>query len=70
MAYASTAPSLSDKTTYPYFGRTVLSDSKLTSVIIDTCKRIGWKNMAVLYQDDTWGLGLAEAVNTAAAELD
>eukprot|EP00961_Rhodomonas_salina_P142922 1923823-Rhodomonas_salina.1 len=26
--------------------------------------------MSVLYQDDTWGSGLAEAINTAAAELD
>eukprot|EP00961_Rhodomonas_salina_P040185 540066-Rhodomonas_salina.1 len=70
VGYASRAPSLSDKLTYPYFARTVMSDSTLIWSILQVCKLMGWSSISVLYQDDAWGKGVAEAINTAAGHLN
>jgi ABC-type branched-subunit amino acid transport system substrate-binding protein len=58
ISYASTSPSLSDRTKYPYFMRNVASDADQGLAISDLVAGFGWTKGATINTDDSYGTGL------------
>jgi branched-chain amino acid transport system substrate-binding protein len=58
LSYASSSPTLSDKTTYPYLMRNVASDADQGVALADLVKAFGWTKGATINTDDTYGTGL------------
>ncbi len=55
ISYWATAPALSDKNVYAYFGRTIPHDDFTSFALVNTIASIGWKALAILYPDNLWG---------------
>lgn len=70
VGYASTSPALSQNSMYKWFNRVIFSDSQLVYGILRTCEQMKWDRVSVLYQDDLWGSGIAEAVLKEAGTLN
>ncbi|XP_021101718.1 extracellular calcium-sensing receptor isoform X3 [Heterocephalus glaber] len=66
VSYASTLPSLSDKTQFPSFLRTLASDLKSSYAVTQLVLHLGWSWVIILAQDDDFG---QQAGALAAREL-
>ena len=55
ISYASTAATLSDKTRYKYFFRTVPSDALQAKIIANIIQMFNWTYVFLFYSDDTYG---------------
>ena len=64
ISYWSTSPSLDETVTYPYFTRTIPSDTAIAKPIIALCKQYKWNRLGVVYVNDAYGAGYASAVVT------
>ena len=51
----STNPKLSNKKRYPYFFRTVPSDTFQASAILELLSQHGWKYVSIVYEDNEYG---------------
>jgi branched-chain amino acid transport system substrate-binding protein len=65
ISYASTSPSLSDRTLYPYFMRDVPSDADQGIAIADLVATFGWTKGATINTDDSYGTGLVSHFKAA-----
>ena len=54
VSYWSSAPSLSNKAVYPYFGRTYPSDAFAGEVMVQMLTAYKWKNVGVLHVADVF----------------
>ena len=52
-----------------YWYRTCASDAYVGNLGADLCEKAGWKKVALLYENDDYGLGIAEEYKARAAEL-
>ena len=66
ISYSATSPTLSDADAYPFFTRVVPPDDGVSVAAMQFVKAAGWKRIAVLYSDDSYGQGLHAACHTAA----
>eukprot|EP01029_Cantina_marsupialis_P010729 TRINITY_DN2439_c0_g4_i1.p1 TRINITY_DN2439_c0_g4~~TRINITY_DN2439_c0_g4_i1.p1 ORF type:complete len:1030 (+),score=247.38 TRINITY_DN2439_c0_g4_i1:92-3181(+) len=57
IAGCATNPMFSDKTEYPYFGRTIASSTESVYAIADFVVHAGFKRVAFMCADDVYGLG-------------
>ena len=62
---SATSPMLSDMDDEDFFFRTALSDTAQGPVLARVTRERGFDNVGVLYQDDAWGQGLAQAFAAA-----
>ena len=58
ISYASSSPTLSNRTAYPYFMRNVASDADQGIAIADLVASFGWTHGATINTDDSYGTGL------------
>lgn len=58
---SATSPLLTDVHDDGYFFRTALSDVAQGPILADVTRRQGFTNIALIYQDDAYGAGLADA---------
>jgi ABC-type branched-subunit amino acid transport system substrate-binding protein len=58
ISYASSSPSLSNRTLYPYFMRVAASDAWQGVAISDVVDAFGWTKGAIINTDDSYGSGL------------
>lgn len=58
---SATSPLLTDVHDDGYFFRTALSDVAQGPILADVTRRQGFTNVALIYQDDAYGAGLADA---------
>ena len=58
ISYASSSPTLSDRSKYPYFMRNVASDADQGIAIADLVAAFGWTKGATINTDDSYGTGL------------
>ena len=66
LAYWSSSPTLSDKTTYPYFGRPYPSDKTRAPKVIETLRLFNLTNFAIVYTDDAWANAFVKLVRDEA----
>ncbi|OZJ06828.1 hypothetical protein BZG36_00060 [Bifiguratus adelaidae] len=59
-SFSAGATSLSDKSQFPYFFRTIPTELMLADVILSFIANRGWKHFSVIYEDDTLGQQLSE----------
>lgn len=55
LSYADTNPLLSDRSTFPYFFRTVPSDSDFNPARIQLLRQFNWTRVGTLFQDASHG---------------
>ena len=60
ISYASSSPTLSDRTQYPYFMRVVPSDANQGKALAQLAKAFGWTKGAAIHTDDTYGTGTVQ----------
>ncbi|MFQ5980850.1 MAG: ABC transporter substrate-binding protein [Candidatus Heimdallarchaeota archaeon] len=65
ISYASSSPSLSDRTLYPYFMRTAASDAWQGEALADLATSFGWSTGAVIHTSDSYGTGLIDVFTDA-----
>ncbi|CAF3035366.1 unnamed protein product [Rotaria sp. Silwood2] len=70
ISYAATDPSLSDRNTYPAFYRLVPSDRAAAKAIAKLLMRFNWTSCIVIYQNDQFGTGGANAIKDALTSND
>jgi len=58
ISYASSSPSLSDRSLYPYFMRVAASDSDQGRAVADLVQAFGWTRVATIHTSDSYGTGL------------
>ena len=58
ISYASTSPTLSNRTAYPYFMRNVPSDADQGMALADLIQAFGFTKGAVIHTSDSYGNGL------------
>lgn len=63
----STSPDLTGSS--PYFFRTCASDAYVGKLGAGYCADLGWKNVALLYEQDDYGLGISKMFEEEAAAL-
>lgn len=66
---SATNPELTKSGKFPLFFRTVSSDDLHGSVEVAFAKKMGFKSIAIIHDDDPYGQGLAKYVEKAAADL-
>ena len=64
LSYWATSPDLDQTSSYPYFGRTIPSDTGTTTVVKDLFVKYKYKNVAMLYVNDAYGRAFNEAFFT------
>lgn len=65
ISYASSSPSLSDRSLYPYFMRVCASDADQGLAHVELVKAFGWTRGAVIHTSDSYGTGLVEIFKAA-----
>ncbi|CAF1612015.1 unnamed protein product [Rotaria sp. Silwood1] len=65
ISYSATDPELSDVTTYPNFYRTAPSDTIAASALVKLFNQFNWTSCVIIYQNDAFGSGAANAMNNA-----
>ncbi len=60
ISYASSSPTLSDRTKYPYFMRVVPSDANQGKALAQLARAFGWTKGAAIHTDDTYGSGTVQ----------
>jgi branched-chain amino acid transport system substrate-binding protein len=58
ISYASSSPSLSDRSLYPYFMRVAASDADQGKAVADLVQAFGWTRGAAIHTSDSYGTGL------------
>lgn len=58
ISYASSSPSLSDRSLYPYFMRVAASDADQGRAVADLVQAFGWTRVATIHTSDSYGNGL------------
>lgn len=58
ISYASSSPSLSDRSLYPYFMRVAASDADQGKAVADLVQAFGWTKGATIHTSDSYGTGL------------
>lgn len=58
ISYASSSPSLSDRSLYPYFMRVAASDADQGEAVADLVQAFGWTRVATIHTSDSYGTGL------------
>ncbi|XP_041048474.1 metabotropic glutamate receptor 7-like isoform X2 [Carcharodon carcharias] len=61
ISYASTAPELSDNSSYAFFSRVVPPDSYQTQAMVDIVKAFGWNYVSTLASEGSYGESGVEA---------
>mmetsp|Transcript_32885 Transcript_32885/g.77993 ORF Transcript_32885/g.77993 Transcript_32885/m.77993 type:complete len:256 (+) Transcript_32885:60-827(+) len=70
VSYASTSASLSSSTTFPLFSRTIPTDSETSKSIAKLMLReFGWRRVAMLFVDDSYGNSYYQDFLTACQEV-
>lgn len=54
----NTSTVLSPIEDYPTYTRTIVSDEYMPIVYATLINQMGWKHIAILYQNDVWGTGI------------
>lgn len=67
ISYAATAPMLADGRLYPYFFRTAANDVLTAHAFVDLFVQYGISRVALIAQDDAFGLGGVQSMSAAAA---
>lgn len=67
ISYGATSPALSSKVQYPYFLRTIASDTLQASVMVRLMIELDIPAVTVVYQQDAYGSGLDKAIKSKAA---
>lgn len=62
---SATSPELTDTDDDDYFFRTSISDVAQGPILADVTRRQGFTNVAVIYQDDAYGAGLADSFTSS-----
>ncbi|XP_068226599.1 metabotropic glutamate receptor 3-like isoform X2 [Palaemon carinicauda] len=70
ISYLSTSASLSNKERYPYFLRTVPSDSNQAEAILKILRSFGWSYASLVYSGDDYGEDGHRQLKAKAAEFD
>ncbi|KAJ3186392.1 hypothetical protein HK101_009683 [Irineochytrium annulatum] len=65
---SSTSPTLSDKTNYPNFFRTVAPDNLAGSAILNFIVSQGWTHISIIASDDPYGQGIADLLTASAGQ--
>ncbi|KAJ3412112.1 hypothetical protein HDV05_001206 [Chytridiales sp. JEL 0842] len=65
---SSTSPTLSSRTEFPNFFRTVVQDNFQAVAIVNFIKSQGWSQFSILASNDDYGSGISTAALTAARE--
>ena len=68
-SFWSSAPGLSNKLLYPYFGRTYPSDSYTTVMLCELIAQNGWSRFGVLHSNDAYANGYVEGLRTNAGAV-
>ncbi|CAF1118793.1 unnamed protein product [Adineta steineri] len=63
ISYESTDPALSDGNAYPDFYRTIPTDSTAVLAMAQLFIRFNWTSCTIIYQNDEYGTGGAQAIN-------
>lgn len=70
VSYASSMPSLSDKSQYPFFARTYPNDDLSAFLLVRLLSSFGWRDATVMHSPDSYGVGYAQAMSAAALMYD
>ncbi|XP_066941461.1 metabotropic glutamate receptor 3-like isoform X1 [Macrobrachium rosenbergii] len=70
ISYLSTSASLSNKERYPYFLRTVPSDSNQAEAILKILRNFGWSYASLVYSGDDYGEDGHRQLMAKAADFD
>jgi hypothetical protein len=70
ISYWSSSPDLSDKETYPTFGRTFLSDEITAHALVGMMQGFGWGSVALVYPNDLFGNGFQISFQRFAYSMD
>ena len=62
MSSAATAVTLSDTESFPYYYRTISSDSLNVNGVIQLCLHFNWTSIAVIYTADIYGIYFANGL--------
>ncbi|CAF1228448.1 unnamed protein product [Rotaria sordida] len=65
ISYSATNPGLSDQNAYPNFHRTVASDFVAAAAVAKLFIRYNWTSCTIIYQNDAFGTGGANAISEA-----
>ncbi|CAF1304880.1 unnamed protein product [Rotaria sordida] len=65
ISYSATDPDLSDTKVYPNFYRTVASDFAAAAALAKLFIRYNWTSCSIIYQNDAFGTGGANAISKA-----
>ncbi|CAF4140182.1 unnamed protein product, partial [Rotaria sordida] len=65
ISYSATNPDLSDQNAYPNFHRTVASDFVAAAALAKLFIRYNWTTCTIIYQNDAFGTGGANAISNA-----
>ena len=66
ISYWSSAPSLSDKALYPFFGRTYPSDAVVGPKMLAVIESFGWTNVGIIFVIDPYATGYVEVMQVGA----
>ncbi|XP_071953154.1 uncharacterized protein [Antedon mediterranea] len=70
ISYAATSEVLNDVNKYPYFMRTVSTDSDQARALVDIITSFGWTYVSVLYSDDEYGIDMLREFSKIAQNSD
>ncbi|XP_077991826.1 gamma-aminobutyric acid type B receptor subunit 2-like isoform X1 [Glandiceps talaboti] len=70
LGYSTVSPQFSDKSTYPLFSRTQLSEIVSNRVRLAILEYFNWRRVAILYQNDKFFTGTVADFVTIAAKKD
>lgn len=62
VSFFSTSPELSNKERFPYFLRTVPSDTNQAMAMVELVKLLGWTYISILYEESTYGIKVSSCV--------
>ncbi|CAF1078527.1 unnamed protein product [Rotaria sordida] len=65
ISYSATDPDLSDKYAYPNFHRTIVSDFVTAAALAKLFIQYNWTSCSIIYQNDAFGTGGANAISKA-----
>lgn len=61
VSQSATSPALSDKFVFPFFSRVVAPDTKQAAAAAELISEFGWRAVAVIHSDDSYGVGGSSA---------
>ena len=70
VSHSCTADELTDEERFPYFNRVAGVDTEQVSALVALCDRYGWRRVALLHDDSTYGTGSATQFSLMASALE